>query len=310
MFLTVVVIASAMAVGERATADGGPTGHLIYDISWPQCPTTLPQGGFHFAVIGLNNGYPFSSNDCFAFQYAWASTVEANPDVYINLDFPAPGAAHALDGPYGRCAETDDWCRAYNHGYALAKDNWQRAMYFGVSPGRYWFDVEMINRWSSWREANGQVIHGAVDYFLEHNLPIGIYGTHYQWGLITGHYMPEVQLPIWVAGATSIEMAAQRCFDDTKRFAGGVTWMVQYPEGPFDGNVLCEPGKADREARLPAKVTTVASVQSQTVGTPRGIRIFDADGDGGVQRRRPPGTLWQALTARPNTVRIEVSTDR
>ncbi len=310
-FLAVVLAGSLMAVGEQAKAQE-PTGHLVYDISWPQCPTNLPQGGFHFAVIGLNNGYPFSTNDCFAFQYAWAATVEANPDVYINLDFPSPGDAHALHGPYGRCAETDDWCRAYNHGYALAADNVRRTMYFGVSPGRYWFDVEMINDWSPWREANGQVVHGAVDYFLEHNIPIGIYGTNYQWGLITGHYMPEVSLPIWVAGATSIEMAAERCLDETKTFAGGVTWMVQYPEGPYDGNVLCEPGKADRESRLPGSVVTAAAAQSQTGPIVRGIRFGDAhgDADGGIQLRRTPKTLQEALSARQYTVRIQVSTDR
>lgn len=333
--LGLVLLGGFTAMFERAEADGGPSGHLIYDISWPQCPATTPQGGFHFAVIGLNNGYPFSTNDCFEFQYAWAKTVEEHPDVYINLDFPKPGNKYALTGPYGRCEETDDWCRAYNYGYALAKDNVARAKRFGITPGRYWFDVEMINHWSNWPAANGQVVHGAVDYFLDMNLPIGIYGTSYQWGLITGHYVPEgATLPLWLAGATSIEHAAARCHDTSKVFAGGVPWMVQYPQDGFDGNVLCEAGRPERESRQsrdaegraqrsaaaaaaaaaqntttpepPAAEVAAAQAEPQPSGTPRGTTVSDAGEY--MESRRTPGTLQQALTQR-YSVRIPVVVD-
>jgi hypothetical protein len=256
----VAVAAAALWAGSApGFAQEPPDRPFAYDISWPQCPATFPQGEFDFAVIGLNNGYPFSTNDCFRVQYEWAKTAEANPDVYINFDFPSPGEASAIDGPYGRCAETDRWCRAYNHGYAIGQDSIARAAYFGISPGRYWFDVEMINDWSNWPAANGQVVNGAVDYFLEHNIPFGIYGTRYQWGLITGHYMPPVTVPLWVAGATTIEMARERCADETFGFAGGVIWMVQYPQDGFDGNVLCEPGFADRDSRQPGMVAATAA---------------------------------------------------
>jgi hypothetical protein len=247
--LALVALCSVVASLQVSNADV-PEAGPIYDISWPQCPENIPQGSFSFAIIGLNNGRPFSTNDCFMRQYRWAQTVEAHPDVYINLDYPKPGRKEAMTGPYGRCTETDEWCRAYNYGYALAKDSVARATEFGVTPGRYWFDVEMINYWSPWQAANGQVIHGAVDYFLDMNLPMGIYATRYQWGLITGHYVPTATVPLWVAGATNPQMARERCSADHLTFAGGVTWMVQYyPEDQYDGNVLCPPGEADRAAR-------------------------------------------------------------
>lgn len=303
MLGAVVTISGGTAVRAQPAED-----RLIYDISWPQCPATLPAGEFAFAVIGLNNGYPFSTNDCFAFQYAWAKTAEANPDVYINFDFPSPGEASALTGPYGRCAETDDWCRAYNHGYAIGQDSVARAAYFGITPGRYWFDVEMINDWSDWKAANGQVINGAVDYFLEHDIPFGIYGTRYQWGLITGHYMPPVTVPLWVAGATSIEMARERCRDESFAFAGGVTWMVQYPQDGFDGNVLCEPGRPDRLAREPGSpAAAAAGAESFKARGASGQRLTV---EGPVERRRWMNTdIRLAQTAGWYTVRTQVAAD-
>lgn len=221
-----------------AAADGGPP--PAYDISWPQCESGAPQGEFAFAIIGLNNGRPFTTNDCFAPQYAWAGQAQANPAVYINLDFPRGEQLAAANGPYGQCAADDGWCRGYNWGYALARDSVGRAIYFGVKPERYWLDVEMANHWSDLARDNGQVTRGAIDYFLEHNIPVGIYGTRYQWNLITGGYTPRgVTLPLWVAGAEDIAEAHARCHDRSLAFAGGDTWMVQYPEAEFDGNVLC-----------------------------------------------------------------------
>ena len=93
----------AFADDERLTA---------YDISWPQCPDTFPEGEFEFAVIGLTGGKPFTSNNCFAAQYRWARTAEVNPDVYINLDFP-PGGARALNGPPRGVRRTRRLVRGY-----------------------------------------------------------------------------------------------------------------------------------------------------------------------------------------------------
>jgi hypothetical protein len=231
-----------------AEADEGPL--PAYDISWPQCPDNIPQGYFEFAVIGLNNGRPFTSNPCFMTQYKWAQQAEANPAVYINLDFPRQGRIEAANGPFGECGEFEQWCRGYNWGYQLAQDSVRQAEAHGIRPSRYWFDVEMDNYWTNWKPFNAQVVYGALDYFLENHVPIGIYGTNYQWGLITGGIHAPVRLPLWVAGATSREMAGDRCSQEKYTFAGGETWMVQYLHNGYDGNVLCPLARERQAASL------------------------------------------------------------
>ena len=236
-----LVIALALAVGVgRARADApAEAAHIPgFDISWPQCPTrAFPPGPVAFAVIGLNGGRPYTSNPCFAEQYRWAQRMTRNPAIYINLDFPKPGRMEALEGPYGRCAETDTWCRAYNWGYGLGADVAARARAAGVPPGTWWLDVEVGNYWSSEPEMNAQVVRGVVDYMREKRLPIGIYGTPYQWRLIAGSaYNPRSQ--IWTAGAQGPEQAVQRC-TDKYAFGGGHVQMVQYETHGFDSNYIC-----------------------------------------------------------------------
>lgn len=62
-----------------------------WDISWPQCRS---DGSFHqpaggaFAVIGLTRRVPFTDNECFAREWAWAQTLPGEPMVYINTNAP------------------------------------------------------------------------------------------------------------------------------------------------------------------------------------------------------------------------------
>jgi hypothetical protein len=229
------------------------------------------------AIIGLNDGRPFTGNECFGQQYRWAEQSQAHPDVYINLDFPALTSPQAATGPYGTCTDGDDWCRGYNYGYALAKETIGRSFVLGVSPGRFWLDVEMENHWSDSARNNAQVVRGALDYFLEFNIPVGIYGTHYQWGLITGGYVPAAVVPLWVAGAEDRVEATARCDDQSFEFAGGVTWLVQYPEGGFDGNFVCSTMALATQPPIPSPpvvpTTSVASsnATSKEPSTGRGL---------------------------------------
>ncbi len=218
-------------------------------------------------MIGLNRGKPFTNNECFWPQYQWAKAAQTHPDVYINLDFPRAGRAEALTGPYGRCEETDDWCRGYNWGYNLAKDAVWRGGLWGIQPGRYWFDVEVDNHWSASTRNNAQVVRGAVDYFLDFNVPMGVYGTRYQWGLITGGYALPPMTPLWVAGARTRAEAERRCDNNTNlAFGGGLIWIAQYyPEGVWDGNVLCPPA-VRANAAAASQVTSTA--QAATAPSP------------------------------------------
>jgi len=236
----------AMAGWASAQADEQETsrealvapGHIPgFDISWPQCGKAYPPGPIHFAIIGINDGRPFTAQECFMHQYRWAQRIERNPAVYVNTAFPKPGVAEANSGPYGICAEDDGWCRGYNYGWGTAKEVVDRARSLRISPSMYWLDVETANYWSGNRQDNSQVIRGAVDYFKAQRLPVGIYSTPYQFNLIAGTWQSP-GIPNWTAGAQGVEGAARRC-TPAYAFAGGTVVMVQYYDYGFDTNYIC-----------------------------------------------------------------------
>jgi hypothetical protein len=239
--MAVTLLAVALALGARpGVADHGAPQVPGYDISWPQCGRLYPPGPVAFAVIGLNNGKPYTANPCFMDQYRWAQKVERHPAVYINMDYPKPGRPEGDTGPYGACAEDDAWCRAYNYGYGIGRDTVTRASQFNITPSVYWLDVETGNYWSSDPIYNAQVIRGTIEYLKEKGLPIGIYGTPRQWRIIAGASSPG--LPIWTAGAQGIDQAMARCDDPAYAFAGGTVVMSQYYDFGFDTNYRCPGG--------------------------------------------------------------------
>jgi len=208
-----------------------------FDISWPQCNKQYPPGPVAFAVIGMNNGKPYTTNPCFLDQFRWAQKVEKTPAVYVNTDFPKDGRPEAHVGPYGNCAADDGWCRGYNWGYGLSKEVVERANRLGIAPSTYWLDVETGNYWSGDKQNNSQVLRGAIEYFKEKKLPVGMYGTPYQWGLIAGDWKSP-GVPIWTAGAQGLSGAAARC-TPSYAFAGGTVVMVQYYDLGYDTNYIC-----------------------------------------------------------------------
>ncbi len=214
-----------------------PTTVPGFDISWPQCGKDYPPGPVAFAIIGINNGRPFTANPCFMDQFEWAKRVEKTPSVYVNTAFPKPGVPEANIGPYGICDEEDGWCRGYNYGWGTAKEVVDRAQALGIVPPIWWLDVETGNYWSSDKQNNSQVLRGAVAYFKQRNLPVGIYGTPYQFGLIAGNWQSP-GIPIWTAGAQGVDGAARRC-TPAYAFAGGTVVMVQYYDWGFDTNYIC-----------------------------------------------------------------------
>ncbi len=225
---------------EPAKADGAAQ-VPGFDISWPQCSkASFPPGPVAFAIIGINGGKPFTPNPCFRDQYRWAQRIEVNPAVYVNMDYPKPDRIEAQNGPYGVCTATDEWCRAYNFGYANGREVITRAGSLLVTPSFWWLDVETASYWSADPTYNAQVIRGTLDYFKEKKLPVGVYGTPRQWKIIAGPYVPGV--PVWTAGAQGIEMAASRCADASFAFAGGSVRMVQYYDYGFDTNYACPGG--------------------------------------------------------------------
>ena len=242
----------------------GSTG---YDVSWPQCQApgsaltkALPNGPT-FAVVGVNDGTIGGFNGCFAAEAAWAGQ---GLSVYIILQ-PAPSgsrAAFEMSGPKSSCATAKQQCAAYNWGYNYAEADLAFVHAQGLQPQIWWLDVETAEGWGTSpaaRPANAAVVQGALDALTGAGKTAGIYCTWYQWGQITGSYMPPAPVPIWAAGATSLGNGYYSALSYCQRamsagdpstlasagigFAGGTPWLVQYAYTsgpvPVDNDYAC-----------------------------------------------------------------------
>ncbi len=249
----------------KAPYAAGSTG---YDVSWPQCAKTgsattkvLPADP-SFAVVGVNNGTISGFNSCFAAEAAWAGS---NLSVYIILQ-PAPGGtpvAYEADGPEASCAATSSECEGYNWGYNYARADIAFVSAGGLSPRVWWLDVETAEGWPTagvFQPVNAAIVQGALAAIQQAGDVGGIYCTWYQWGRITGSYVPSGHPPIWVAGAGALSggyySAQTYCVravlpgDPSSLgsaaigFADGVPWLVQYGYGggsptPIDSDYSC-----------------------------------------------------------------------
>jgi hypothetical protein len=231
----------------------GSTG---YDVSWPQCQASgsalvkaLPDAPT-FAVVGVNDGTIGTFNSCFAAEAAWAGQ---GLSVYIVLQPALSGSQVPLEmsGPKSSCASTDQQCAAYDWGYNYAEADLSFVSAQGVAPRIWWVDIETAEGWvtsAAEQPVNAAVVQGALDALNGGGRTAGIYSTWYQWGQITGSYLPPAPVPIWVAGATSLgngyysaQSYCQRALSPGDPstlastaigFAGGAPWLVQYPYSP------------------------------------------------------------------------------
>lgn len=227
-----------------------------YDVSWPQClkpgstltkPLPPPSA---FAVVGINNGYINGFNTCFAAEAKWAGQ---GLSVYIILQPAPPGgrAKFEVSGPKSSCAATSAQCAAYNWGYNYARADLAFVRSQNVQPRIWWLDVETAEGWATSgaaKPANAAVVQGALDALAGGGRTAGIYSTWYQWGEITASYVPAERVPIWVAGATSLDGGYYGATSYCQRavavgdpstlnsmglgFAGGTPWLVQYAYTP------------------------------------------------------------------------------
>jgi hypothetical protein len=229
-----------------------PAGATGYDVSWPQCTSRtsaqtkpLPAAPT-YAIVGVNNGTIGTLNTCFAAEAAWAGT---NLSVYIIVG-PAPGGKavpYESTGPEASCASTSSECEGYDWGYNYAETDIAFVKAQGADPKVWWVDVETAEGWPTsapFQPVNAAIIQGALAAIKAAGDIGGIYCTWYQWGEITGSYIPAAQTPLWVAGALSLsngyysaQSYCQRALSagdpSTLRsgpigFAGGVPWIVQY----------------------------------------------------------------------------------
>ena len=209
-----------------AAASGG------YDISWPQCGGAYPPAS-PVAVVGVNAGEAFSVNPCYDQEAAWAGLHRTD---YVNLNAPQGSVASEWErGPGGACAVGDLTCESYNYGYNTTADSIAAAAYDGYPSSVWWLDVETANYWTSDLAANDQVIAGALRAIADAGDHAAIYSTSYQWSQIAGSYDPGV--PAWYpTGSTSTDYGG---WCSSTSFAGGPVFLVQHPQGRYDGDYAC-----------------------------------------------------------------------
>jgi hypothetical protein len=220
-------------------------------VSWPQCSPhgsakvqTLPADP-SFGVVGVNNGKINGFETCFGAEVAWAGP---NRSVYIIME-PAPGndPVQETTGPDASCAKTSNPCLGYDWGYNYAMADIAFVKAAGLSPKVWWVDVEIGEQWPTTavdQPVNAAIIQGALDAIKGAGHVGGIYSTWFQWGEITGSYVPTGSTPLWVPGANTLtggdfsaQSFCQRALSAgdpstlasaSIGFAGGVPWLVQY----------------------------------------------------------------------------------
>ena len=256
--LQLVLAGAALAVvpggaGVAATA-GGPDGHGSgsttrgYDISWPQCGSPYP-GNPLFGIVGVNGGRVFSTNPCLASQVAWAGTAgqlyanTGNPGPVLSSFWPSGQTSPRYCDP----ANLDTADCSFDYGFNAAQQSYATAsaaygqLGLATSPSTagWWLDVETTNSWRSDATLNVAALHGEVAYLRDvvAVTRIGFYSTQLQWNTITGGSFAFSANASWVAGASSIKSAHDRCLRPA--FTGNVVVYAQYPYQGFDANYAC-----------------------------------------------------------------------
>ncbi|MCU1693542.1 MAG: N-acetylmuramoyl-L-alanine amidase [Frankiales bacterium] len=196
----------------------GPAG-TGNDISWPQCTTAgattarTPAGG-GFGIVGVTRGRPFTSNECLAAEWSWASSLPGEPAAYVNLDAPgADSPQWALPGAEPCSGASSDAACGRNYGRAVAAYAAARIP-AAPSGGRpfVWLDVELGPVWQTGAGAvavNRGVLNGAAEGLRAAGYTrYGIYtdaeaaASRNDWKLIMGEYTLP-QLPLWVFASTN-----------------------------------------------------------------------------------------------------------
>jgi hypothetical protein len=241
------MVAAGVSSAKDALAKTSPPPTTGYDISYPQCGSTLPSGG-SFGIVGVNGGKAWSPNPCLSAEYSWAATRTSTPSFYMNTGNPGTLSTHwTMSGPQPCANPTDpasvnDTGCAYNYGWNAAADAFSgasQATSSAVAAARpWWADVETANSWDGTTAANFADITGGLDYLRSKGVPeAGVYSTRYQWGQIAGS-SALATTPNWVAGAPSVKQASTFC-SSSYSFTGGPVRLVQFPSGSFDGDYRC-----------------------------------------------------------------------
>lgn len=243
----------------------GPAGNG-WDISWPQCTargattSRLPDGGA-FAVIGLTRSAPFTDNECFAAQWAWANTLPGEPMVYLNLNAPGVRDSSAEGNRVwaevcGTGTPTSACGQAYGERIArYALDRMPRVTRHGGRP-QVWMDVEgPYANGPFWQvgdpgavAVNRAVLQGVVDVLRAEGYRVGTYSDRASvaardndWFTIMGQWR-LLQMQNWVFRSPDAD--PRTICGAEHSFSGGPVVMAQVqpatnPGVEYDVDALC-----------------------------------------------------------------------
>ena len=256
----VTALPVAKTVARAPKKPPAPSG-IAYDVSYPQCSSSLPKSPT-FAIVGVNGGRAYATNTCLASQYAWAqtSTSTTYPKVSFYANTGNPGPVLSKAWPTGQasprvCDGTWSEGCSYDYGWNAAADSFAKAV--GVSDlsaaraAYWWLDVETGNSWAdltdspSWAALNTADLQGAAAYLDSQNVgQIGFYSTGYQWNQITGKTAStspayfSTSYVDWVPGATTLSSAQSHCASSYS-FTGARVQLAQYLQSGFDADYRC-----------------------------------------------------------------------
>ena len=214
--------------------DDYPASTSGYAISWPQCGKRYPTAPYDFGIIGVTGGYSFNYNPCLHSEYKWAKNAKYEPSFYINLDYPIPISKSLIQS--FNCGVNDEECIAYNYGYETGKKAYEYALSQQAISNIWWLDVQIVSRWSKNKMINSQVVLGAVNFFKDNNLKVGLSTTPYQWNTVVGDL--KTNLPNWIPGMLNKSKAAQYCLDGTS-YSDGYVKQLAYIDNGFEAVYVC-----------------------------------------------------------------------
>ena len=248
------------------------------DISYPQCPSSVPTA-VSFAVVGVTNGKPFTSNPCLSQELSWASTLSVTPSFYTVVANPGPlfskfwpVAGSTLPQP---CDASNEVSCSYDYGWnsALASFASAQSAVLNQSPlssttttttttpvptstsptlastATWWLDVETASKWQSLESAYGPTpasyandqatLSGMISGLRSVGITnIGIYATSLQWNAIMGPGASAFS-SLPVWLAGFASQAGATTACANPSSSGGPVAMTQFSNRVFDYDVTC-----------------------------------------------------------------------
>jgi LysM repeat protein len=206
-------------------------GAVGYDISYPNCAAGV-LATREFAVIGLNQGRPFTANPCFASEWAAAQRPRS---VYINTAY-SPTLLRHITADCDATGRSQPFRRAAQRAYAVGCSEGVAALELrgATFPLAIWLDVEPGNSWSSRRSLNAATIKGIIDHLLTQSPHpvIGVYSNVSIWRRIVGPWT-SLSVPEWVATGAPDPPGCPA------GFAGGPVWLSQSTDPRLDLDTAC-----------------------------------------------------------------------